>query len=83
MSHLPGAKVVIGNETIIDLTGDNVGARKMLAGTTAHDRTGSAITGGIQLDDDTVEAAESLYADGLRFFLDEDGYICQEEEEEE
>ena len=83
MSYQPGAKVVLGGETIIDLTGDTVTARKMLAGTTAHGNQGQAITGGIQLDDDTVEAAESLYADGIGFYLDEDGYICQRIIEEE
>lgn len=83
MSYSPGAKVVLGGETIIDLTGDTVTARKMLTGITAHAKDGSQITGSIGLDDDTVEAAESLYADGIGFYLDEDGYICQRIIEEE
>ena len=41
-------KVVLGNETLIDLTGDTVASNKMLTGTTAHDASGAAISGSIQ-----------------------------------
>lgn len=34
-------------ETLIDLTGDTVTAAKMLSGTTAHDKSGAAISGSI------------------------------------
>ena len=47
MSYSPGSKVVIGNETIIDLTSDTVEAGKMLSGITAHDKSGAAIQGSI------------------------------------
>lgn len=47
MAYSPGSKVVIGGQTIIDLTADTVSASKMLAGTTAHDKTGASITGTI------------------------------------
>lgn len=40
-------KVVLGNETLIDLTGDTVASNKMLTGTTAHDASGAAISGSI------------------------------------
>lgn len=40
-------KVVLGNETLIDLTGDTVASNKMLTGTTAHDASGTAISGSI------------------------------------
>ena len=48
MSYSPGSKVVIGNETIIDLTSDTVEASKMLSGITAHDKTGAPVQGNIQ-----------------------------------
>lgn len=38
-------KVVFGGETVIDLTGDDVTAEKLVTGTTAHDKTGAPITG--------------------------------------
>ena len=44
-------KVVYGNNTLIDLTEDTVSADKLLAGETAHDRSGASIEG-------TVVAAE-------------------------
>lgn len=47
MSYSPGSKVVIGNETIIDLTSDTVEASKMLSGITAHDKTGAPVQGSI------------------------------------
>lgn len=47
MSYSPGAKVIIGNETIIDLTRDTVTAAKMLSGETAHNASGQQITGSI------------------------------------
>ena len=38
-------KVIFGNETLIDLTGDTVGASVLQAGYTAHDSSGQPITG--------------------------------------
>ena len=38
-------KVVLGNETLIDLTGDTVSANNLLAGATAHDNRGEQIQG--------------------------------------
>ena len=38
-------KVVYGNNTLIDLTEDTVSADKLLAGETAHDRSGASIEG--------------------------------------
>lgn len=38
-------KVVLGNETLIDLTEDTVTADKLLYGTTAHDKSGAPIAG--------------------------------------
>ena len=40
-------KVVYGNTTLIDLTGDTVASEKMLQGTTAHASNGDAVTGTI------------------------------------
>lgn len=39
------SKVIFGNETLIDLTGDTVTPDTLLAGTTAHDRSGNQIVG--------------------------------------
>lgn len=38
-------KIILGNETLIDLTDDTVEADKLLQGYTAHDSSGSLITG--------------------------------------
>ena len=38
-------KVVYGNSTLIDLTSDTVEEGALLSGYTAHDRSGSAISG--------------------------------------
>ena len=48
MAYSPGAKFMLGGETIIDLTHDTVEAGKMLAGITAHDKSGAQVTGNIQ-----------------------------------
>lgn len=39
------SKVIFGNETLIDLTGDTVTPDTLLAGTTAHNRSGEQIVG--------------------------------------
>lgn len=44
-------KVILGNETLIDLTSDTVTAENLLEGATAHDASGSVITGKIILSD--------------------------------
>ena len=57
-------KVVYGTQTLIDLTADTVVADKMLAGYTAHDQSGTQITGTCDFDvnsqDATVQVAEML-----------------------
>ena len=57
-------KVVYGGKTLIDLTGDSVTPDKLLAGETAHDKSGEAIAGTSTFDvdstDATVTAAEIL-----------------------
>lgn len=57
-------KVVYGGKTLIDLTGDSVTPDKLLAGETAHDKSGEAIAGTCTFDvdstDATVTAAEIL-----------------------
>ena len=40
-------KVIFGGETVVDLTADTVTAAKMLSGTTAHDKSGTKVTGTI------------------------------------
>lgn len=52
-------KVIYGNETLIDLTGDSVTAEKMLKGTTAHDKSGDVITGTCEFDVNSTDATAS------------------------
>lgn len=40
-------KVVINNETVIDLTADTVDASDLVSGVTAHDASGASITGSL------------------------------------
>lgn len=49
-------KVVFGNQTLIDLTGDTVTAADILSGKTAHDRSGATVTGTCTYDADTSDA---------------------------
>ena len=42
-------RVDFGGATLIDLTADTVEANRLLSGYTAHDKSGAAITGSIQL----------------------------------
>ena len=54
-------KVVLGEDTLVDLTGDTVSADKLAKGTTAHDMAGEPIVG-------TMEAGggkEYIFTDGL------------------
>lgn len=53
-------KVVYDNETLIDLTGDTVTADTMLAGTTAHDKSGAPVTGTCTFDADTNDATVAV-----------------------
>lgn len=57
-------KVVYGNRTLIDLTSDTVTKDKILSGFTAHDKSGTIITGICDFDvnstDATVAVAEIL-----------------------
>lgn len=68
-------KVVFGNTVLIDLTADTVTEDKILTGFTAHDASGSVITGSCDYDvnsqDATVKVAEILtgktaYAKGTK-----------------
>ena len=49
-------KVVYGGNTLIDLTSDTIDASKVLDGYTAHDRTGTIITGTCTYNADTSDA---------------------------
>ena len=50
------SKIVFYGETLMDLTGDNVTADKLLSGITAHDKTGAPVTGTCTFDADTTDA---------------------------
>ena len=45
MANTTYNKITYGGKTLIDLTGDNVTADKILSGYTAHDKSGKKITG--------------------------------------
>lgn len=47
-------KVQVNGQTIVDLTGDSVTAEKLLAGTTAHDKSGAPVTGTVETYDGSV-----------------------------
>lgn len=49
-------KVIYGGNTLIDLTGDTVTASDLAYGKTAHDKTGTVITGINTNDSDTTDA---------------------------
>lgn len=50
------SKVIYGGNVLIDLTGDTVDKSKLLKGYTAHDKTGTAVTGTCAFDVDSSEA---------------------------
>lgn len=56
-------KVVYDGDTLIDLTEDTVAADKLLAGYTAHDASGAAVTGTIA-DGDNLGYGSSSYLVG-------------------
>lgn len=50
------SKVVLGSETLIDLTADTITAAQLAYGVTAHDKSGAPITGTNTYDADTSDA---------------------------
>lgn len=60
MNELNVNKVVTGNTVRLDLTGDTVTPESLLEGFTAHDRTGSAITG-------AAKQKEPVFVNGICF----------------
>ena len=53
-------KLVVGNETKLDLTADTVTEDKLLKGATAHDKSGAPITGTCTYDADTQDATVAV-----------------------
>ena len=49
-------KVIYGGNTLIDLTGDTITASDLAYGVTAHDKSGTQITGSSTKDSDTTDA---------------------------
>jgi len=70
-------KVVLGNETLIDLTGDTVNANNLLAGATAHDNRGEQIQGAVSVPEELNDLndvdlssptlGDSLFHDGTEW----------------
>lgn len=61
------SKVVLGNETLVDLTSDTVSEDTLLEGATAHAANGEQITGGVVVTPmytGTKSAIESAIASG-------------------
>lgn len=54
------SKVVLGSETLIDLTADTITANKLLSGYTAHGANGAAITGSCTFDANTQDATAAV-----------------------
>lgn len=53
-------KVIYGNKTLIDLTGDTVTPDKLAQGITAHDKSGAIITGTNTYDSNTSDATAKV-----------------------
>lgn len=53
-------KVIYGNKTLIDLTGDTIESNKVLSGVTAHDKSGVPITGTCTYDVDSTEGTAAV-----------------------
>lgn len=53
-------KIVLGDEVLIDLTGDTVTSDKLAKGITAHDKSGEVITGTNTFDSDTSDATVAV-----------------------
>lgn len=53
-------KIIYGGQTLIDLTADTVDPEDLLAGVTAHDKAGEAITGTCTYDSDTQDATVAV-----------------------
>lgn len=49
-------KVIYGNDTLIDISGDTVTPAKLLTGYSAHDKSGAPIAGECDFDSDTTDA---------------------------
>lgn len=60
---MPVNKVVYGNNTLIDLTSDDVTAEKLITGTKAHDKSGSPITGTNPYEKAATDAEVTAQAD--------------------
>lgn len=56
MANEVANKVIFNGETLIDLTSDTVAAAYLLAGYTAHDRSGATITGSCPYNVDATDA---------------------------
>lgn len=66
-------KVVLGDQTLIDLTSDTVSADKLAKGVTAHDKTGVQITGTMEAGGDERFGADYDIWVGT---LDANGKLC-------
>lgn len=77
MANAHANKIVINGVTKLDLTGDTVTAGSMLSGTTAHDKSGTAITGNIASRSDsgnvTLNASTTSKSYGAGYYANAHG----------
>ena len=52
------SKIIFGNETLMDLTGDTVNANNLLVGATAHDRSGNQVQGTVTVPDELNDLSD-------------------------
>lgn len=60
-------KVVVNDQTIMDLTGDTVNTTNLLKGYTAHNKAGKPVTGAVEVStiySGTEDPSSSLGSDG-------------------
>ena len=62
MANTTVNKVILGNETLIDLTADTITAANLKSGVTAHDSSGAQITGTAEV---TVSGEKLIMPVGL------------------
>ena len=59
---LPVNKVVYGTTVLVDLTGDTVSPDKLMKGYTAHDKTGSPVTGTMETSSGGIDTSDATAA---------------------
>lgn len=64
MANATVNKVVLGSETLLDLTSDTVTPSTLMLGYTAHDKSGATVTGTLSFVTYHVSASDPASSDG-------------------